>query len=241
MSNLNLSSFSFKPLPLVLSLQVHVKSRSPAFLYAPFSYWKAAIRLPHRLLFSGMNNPNFLSLSPQKGAPALWPCSWLSSGLASTGLCHSYAGGLRAENSTPGGVSQEWSQRGKWLPSPCWPHLVWCSPGYSWPSRFQTHSARSCWAPHQPTPSSPPQGCFLSILHPACICAQDCPNPHGGPCTWRCWTSWSSRGPTSQACQGPSGWHPFPPVCQPHHTASCHQQACWGCTQSHCPCCWQRC
>lgn len=28
--------------------------------------------------------------------------------------------------------------------------------------------------------------------------------------------------PTSQACQGSSGWHSFPPVCQPHHTVWCH-------------------
>ena len=40
--DLNLPSFSLKPLPLVLSLRALVKSPSPAFLYVPFRYWKAA-------------------------------------------------------------------------------------------------------------------------------------------------------------------------------------------------------
>jgi len=42
-ANLNLPSFSLKPLPLVLLLHVLVKSPSPAFLWTPFRYWKAAI------------------------------------------------------------------------------------------------------------------------------------------------------------------------------------------------------
>jgi len=62
-SNLNLPSFSLKPLPLVLSLHALVKSPSPAFLQAPFKYWKAAIRSPQSPLFSRLNSPSSLSLS----------------------------------------------------------------------------------------------------------------------------------------------------------------------------------
>ena len=60
-------------------------------------------------------------------------------------------------------------------------------------------------------------------------------------CSESYWTSCGSHGPTSQACSGPSGWHPFPPVCWLHHTAWHHQQTCWGCTRSHCPRHGQRC
>jgi len=40
-------------------------------------------------------------------------------------------------------------------------------------------------------------------------------------------------GPRLKACQSPSGWHPLPPACWLHHTSWCHQQTCWGYTQSH--------
>ena len=85
-------------------------------------------------------------------------------------------------------------------------------------------TAGSCPAFHSPVPPSlSPQGCSQSVLHPACLCAWDCPDPGTGPCTWPCWTSWGSHGPTSQACSGPSGRHPIPPVRQPRHTAWCCQ------------------
>jgi len=63
-SNLNLPSFSLKPLPLVLSLFALVKSPSSPFLYGLFRYWKVAIRSPHSLLFSRLKSSNYLSLSP---------------------------------------------------------------------------------------------------------------------------------------------------------------------------------
>jgi len=50
LSNINLSSFSLKPLPLILLLHTHVKSPSPAFLQASFRYWKATITSPCTLL-----------------------------------------------------------------------------------------------------------------------------------------------------------------------------------------------
>ena len=63
MSNINLPYFSLKPLLLLLSLQALVKSPYHAFLWAPFRYWKAAIRPPRSLLCSRLNNPNSFSLS----------------------------------------------------------------------------------------------------------------------------------------------------------------------------------
>ena len=58
--NLNLPSFSFKPLPLILSQSEHVKSQFSSCSQAPFKYWKDAERSP---LFSRMNKPNSFSLS----------------------------------------------------------------------------------------------------------------------------------------------------------------------------------
>ena len=83
------------------------------------------------------------------------------------------------------------------------------------------------------TPKSFSAGLLLIPSSPACTDTGDCPNPGAGPCTSPCWTSWSSHAPTSQACPGPSGWHPVPQACRPHHTAWCHLQTCWGSTRSH--------
>ena len=143
---------------------------------------------------------------------------------------------------TQSGVSQEQSREREPPRLTCWPCFFWWSPGYGCLSRVQVHIARSCWASRQPVCSSPsPQGCSQSILHPACICAWDCPNSGAGHCTWPCWTSWGSHRANSQACSGSSGCHPFPPPCWPHNTACCCWQTCWGCTQFHCPCRQQRC
>ena len=62
-SNLNLSSFSFKPFSLVLLLFTLVKSCLPSCSEAPFRSWKAALRSPCSLLFSRLNKPSSLSLS----------------------------------------------------------------------------------------------------------------------------------------------------------------------------------
>ena len=80
----------------------------------PFRHWKAAIRSPHSLLFSRMNNPNSLSLSSQEGRSIPLSFLWPSSGLAPIGLCPSCAEGSRAGYKTAGGVSAERS-RG-WYP-----------------------------------------------------------------------------------------------------------------------------
>lgn len=84
---------------------------------------------------------------------------------------------------------------------------------------------------NQQPPTSSSQGCSQFILHTGSICSWDFPNPSAGPLL-----TWGLHRPTSQACPGSSGWHCFTPACQLHHTAWCHWQTCWGCTQSHCPC-----
>ena len=65
-SNLNLHSFSSKPLPLALSRHALVKSPSPAFSHVTFKYWKTSITSPCSLPFSRVNSPNSLSLSSQE-------------------------------------------------------------------------------------------------------------------------------------------------------------------------------
>lgn len=41
--------------------------------------------------------------------------------------------------------------------------------------------------------------------------------------------------------EGQSPFGPSAMSATSQHTAWCHQQTCWGCAQSHCPYCWQRC
>ncbi|KAK4832076.1 hypothetical protein QYF61_020632 [Mycteria americana] len=85
-SSLNLPSFSLKPLPLVLSQQVLLKT--------PFKYCKAAMRSPQSLLFSRLNNPSSLSLSSQERCSIsliifvalLWTCSNRSMSFLCRGL-----------------------------------------------------------------------------------------------------------------------------------------------------------
>ena len=64
-SNLNLSSFT-------LSYYNRHTEKSPYFLETPFRYWKTVIRSPQSLLFSRLNNPNFLSLSSQGKCSMPW-------------------------------------------------------------------------------------------------------------------------------------------------------------------------
>ena len=52
-SSLTLRSSSFKPILLALSLYILIKSPSSAFLYAPFRYWKVAIKFLWNLLRAG--------------------------------------------------------------------------------------------------------------------------------------------------------------------------------------------
>lgn len=59
-------------------------------LYAPFTYWKAAQRFSQSLLFSRLNNPNSLSLSPQKRScsPIIFMAVlWTRSNMSTALLC----------------------------------------------------------------------------------------------------------------------------------------------------------
>ena len=85
------------------------------------------------------------------------------------------------------------------------------------------------------TLSVSPLDCSKCILHSACISARDCSDPCEYLCTWPSWSSRDSHRPTSVACQGPSGCHPFSLLCWPHHRNWCHPQTCWRCTQQRCP------
>jgi len=80
-SNLNLLSFSLKPLPLVLSLHALVKSPSPA-LSQPHQVLAAALRTPCSLLFSRPTHPSSRPLLTADGLQPsdhccglLWPRS----------------------------------------------------------------------------------------------------------------------------------------------------------------------
>ena len=62
-SNLNLPCLSLKPFPLVLSLTTLINSCSPSCIYAPFKYWKAAMRFPWSLLFPKWRSKEVTSAS----------------------------------------------------------------------------------------------------------------------------------------------------------------------------------
>ena len=233
MSNSNLLSSSLKPLPLVLSLQALAKSPSPASCRPPLSTGRLLEGLPRAFSFPGWTAPALSACPHRRCAPALGSSLWLSSGLAPTGPHPSCAEGCRAGCRTPGGVSLECSKGAGSPPSTCWPHFSWCSSGYSWSSGLRGHIGGSCLAFHPPvSPSPSQQGCSQSLHPPACTDSRGCPDPDKGPCTWPCWTSQGSHGPTSWACPGPSGWHPVLMVCQLYHSAWCHLQTCWGRTWS---------
>lgn len=103
--------FLFKgilPCPAVVCL---CENPSPAFLQAPFRLWKAAIRSSCSLPLSRLNNPQSeertiqFSQSVFIGEGLQPSSSQTSSGLSSIDPCLSYVEGLRAECSTPSGVS----------------------------------------------------------------------------------------------------------------------------------------
>lgn len=71
------------------------------------------------------------------------------------------------------------------------------------------------------------------VIHAVCIDPEDCSNSGAGPCSWSCWTSWPSHGPTPQLCQGPPSQGLSSSVCCLHHSAWYYPETCWGCTQSH--------
>lgn len=109
-SSLNLPSFSYRRLPLVLLLRGLLRSLTPPFLQAPFRYWKATIQSLWSLLFSIWPPPSLSACLCRRGAPSLWSSLWPSWGLTPACPCPSCAGGPRHGCSTWWGVSPE--QRG---------------------------------------------------------------------------------------------------------------------------------
>lgn len=77
-------------------------------------------------------------------------------------------------------------------------------------------------------------GCSPKLCLPVCGHVCDCPNLGAVPCTWTCWTSICSCGPTSYVFPGPCRWLSILLFCHTHHSVSCHLLTCWGCSQSHC-------
>ena len=63
-SNLNHPCLSLGLFLLILPLSTLTNSRSPSCSYAPLKYWKAPVRSPQNLLFSKLNKPSSLNLSP---------------------------------------------------------------------------------------------------------------------------------------------------------------------------------
>ena len=56
------------------------------------------------------------------------------------------------------------------------------------------------------------------VFLPVCTHPWDCSDSSATPCTWPYQTSLCSHGPAFWACPGPSGCHPFLPLCQLHHS-----------------------
>jgi len=148
----------------------------------------AALRSPWSLLLSRLKSPSSPSLSSQQRGSSPRIIAGASSGPAPTAPALSCAEGSRAGRRTPAGSQQSGAEGQNPLPHPGSSPRCWgCSPGHCWPARLPAHIARTRPGFHSPVPASPsPQGCSQSILHPACICAWDCPDPNAGPRTWPC-------------------------------------------------------
>jgi len=128
--------------------------------------------------------------------------------------------GLQSWTQDSRGVSPEWDRGAESPPSPCCPRCWGCSPGYGWPSGLRVHIGGSCPAFCPPVPPSPAwQGCSQSLHPPACINTGNSLTHVQDPALGRVEPHEGSRGPTSPACPGPSGWHPVLLVCQLHRSA----------------------
>ena len=120
-SNLNLPSFSLKPLPFILSLHALVKKFLSSFLVGllPVLEGCCKVSLKPSLLQAEqpqLSQPFFTGevFHPTDHFVALL---WATP----TGPCLSCAEGSRAGCRTPGGVSPRQSRGAESPPSPCWP------------------------------------------------------------------------------------------------------------------------
>jgi len=85
LSNLNLPSFTLKPLPLVLSLQVPLKSLSPFFLWVSLSTERLRKGVPRVFSSPGWKISTLSAFLHRTGIPSLLLFLWPSSGPALTG------------------------------------------------------------------------------------------------------------------------------------------------------------
>lgn len=155
----------------------------------------------------------------------------------------SFVGDCRPGCSTPGEVTGGQSRGKESPPFGCWPHYLWCSPGYSCLCGLWGCIAGFCWAFPQPTSSihSPP-GCSQSILYPTQpefvfgVVATQVQNLHLAwlnfmKFPWACLSSLSvSLWMTSLSCSV---------LCAPHSLVLLPNLL--RTHSIHCPCCQQRC
>lgn len=165
-------------------------------LQAPFRHCKLPWGFPRSFSFSGWTTPALSASSFRIGAPALQ----LSLGLQLALSSCPYVSGPGARHSMPGAVSPEHSRGVETFLDLLILLAFWAANAHCQITSILSSTNHSRSSPH---------GCFQSILCQAHICAWDCPS--AAPCIWPCWTSWVLHRSTPQACQGHSGWHPFPP------------------------------
>lgn len=178
--------------------------------------------------FFRLYNCNSLCLH-RRGIPDPWPDRiWASSGHILKASCLSCARSPRAEHSTPSGVSPE--QRDKITSL----HLL------ATPLLMQSEIWLTFWATsahdwlriifHAPIFPSPSQDCFPSIWLPVCVNIAGYPDPGvyfalGFSKLHEAYTY-----SIVKTVKVWSGWHPFPPMNQLHHSVWFYTQPCWGCT-----------
>jgi len=165
------------------------------------------MRIPQSFLFSKLNKPNSPSIffSHKGDALALWLSLWPPSGPASA-TTHPSCAGAPGPGwcSTSDGASKSAVEGDSHHPLPAGQFSFDATQDmYHW-------ILSSFWMPKS-FPMS------LLSVNPSAVCT----SPRAASCTWPCWTSFCSLGPTFQACPGTSGWCPSLLLCQLHHSAWC--------------------
>lgn len=121
--------FQCKTITLVLSQRTPIKSLSSFFLQASFKYWKTTVSSPQfSLLWS--EQPQFSQ--PLFRREVLHACD---------NFCGLSLDSIQQLHILLCWAAQIWLQCSRWQgqsrgeklpPSPCWPHLLWHSPGLNW-------------------------------------------------------------------------------------------------------------
>lgn len=180
----------------------------------PLWVLEGAIRLPQSLLFFRLNKTKYLGPPWQERCSSPWSPSWPFSGLThfTPEGPWPYILDTKPGFSIPSGVSWEQSWEDS-SPSPCWPHWFWCNPhtvGFLDCKCLLLGRVEFLGNQH-PKPFS--SGLFLNPFstHPVLaigIAWPTCRILHLALLNFMMFIS--------QACQGSSGWHSFPPKCQLH-------------------------